>query len=382
MSNPFAENLLTPSSRMFYTAGMMRSAFLCLGNTATIGALVTAVTLAVSCGREPERVNPEYSRVMKQAADHDVSYIDAGDDAGCDFKRDKYDVIILSIDTLRSDRLGCYGHDKPTSPAMDAFAAESVRFENVIAESCWTLPSHMTIFTGLHSPTHAVLSKESVLHERKPILGEILEENGYESYGYTGGGYVAGRYGHDRGFEYYLDEEKHFSKRVDEVIERLEEARSGENPYFLFIHTYHVHEHFKGEYLVPLKYKELFFRQSRRDYLRAPTSDDLIRMSPRPGQVAFLLEQYNAHIRVVDDGFKKLIDYLNERNALEGTIFILLSDHGEEFMEHGSFDHRTLYTENLRVPAIFSAPGLGSRVIEEPVSHVDIMPTLLDMLGI
>lgn len=106
---------------------------------------------------------------------------------------DRPNLVIISLDTLRADRVGAYGYDRPTTPALDALAASSVQFQNVVAESPWTLPSHTTIFSGRYPSSHGVVEELSQIPADLPLLAEQLTENGYRSYAYTDGGFVPRR---------------------------------------------------------------------------------------------------------------------------------------------------------------------------------------------
>src|SRR5690606_29606460 len=116
---------------------------------------------------------------------------------GCSGGREEKppNIILLSIDTLRADRLGAYGYERPTSPTIDALAARGARFDRAFAESPWTLPSHMTMFTGLHPGVHGATAPMAKLRDTIPTLAERLREGGYRTYAHTGGGNVRGRVG-------------------------------------------------------------------------------------------------------------------------------------------------------------------------------------------
>jgi arylsulfatase A-like enzyme len=290
-------------------------------------------------------------------------------------------VILISVDTLRADRLGSYGYDRPTSPAIDRLASRGVRFANAIAESSWTLPSHMSLMTGLHPTTHGLTAyKGQALSEQTPLLAQVVRTAGYRCFAFTGGGFVSDTWGFGRGFEQY---EEDLGKPLDAVLASAKERIAAVPPdarYFLFLHTYAVH----SPYDPPERYALMFRTRSEGDYLSTKLQPDMLnRMKLTSGQVQFVSDQYDADIRAADDHLGDFFSWLEQRDAFRDTIVILLSDHGEELGEHGLIGHgSTLYIEVLRIPLILVAPGITPRVVREPVGLMDVMPTVLDMLGV
>jgi hypothetical protein len=149
-------------------------------------------------------------------------------------------LILISIDTLRADRLGAYGYDRPTSPAMDALALRGVRLETAIAESCWTLPSHVTLLSGLPPALHDVTVPTRKVSADVPLLAEVLRENGFRTIGLTAGRFLAKRFGFDRGFEHFDDDGLSFQRALAEAGNRIAGMDSAER-FFVFIHTYDIH---------------------------------------------------------------------------------------------------------------------------------------------
>jgi arylsulfatase A-like enzyme len=287
-------------------------------------------------------------------------------------------VIIVSIDTLRADRLGSWGYERPTSPTIDVLAANGVRFANAQAEAPWTLPSHMTLMSGLFPFAHGTTSFGRRLSADVPTLAELLQKGGYRTFAYTTGGFVGSVYGFGRGFESYLEELKPFSGLVRLVTKRIESLEPEER-YFVFLQTFQVH----CPYQAGKQYVQQFMTRPPSDHLdtHGKCSRDYLEMDLAPGQIDFLSDMYDAGIRRADAALFKLVAFLHQRRAWRDTVFVLLSDHGDEFGDHGSLGHgSTLYGELLRVPLIILAPGFAPRVVEERVGLVDLMPTLLDLL--
>ena len=299
-----------------------------------------------------------------------------------DYRRSsEYNIILISIDTLRADRLGCYGYKRPTSPTIDALASRGMRFANVIAESSWTLPSHMTMFTGLFPSSHGAVAPRKSINKRIITLTQILKKEGFRTYANTEGGYVNGARGFERGFEIYDDKHKPFIKTIHQAQQWIEQTKSDER-YFVFLHTYSVHCPYKS----PPRYTEMFHINDTEEHddLKGKCGNNYYnRMILNAEQVAFISNEYDAGIRYADDRLKGFVDFLEKRNDLEKTILILISDHGEEFQEHGQIGHeRTLYRECLHVPLIFVAPNLKPGIVQQTVGLVDLMPTILDMTAI
>ncbi|MDH3210881.1 MAG: sulfatase [Myxococcales bacterium] len=290
-------------------------------------------------------------------------------------------LILVSIDTLRADRLGAYGYERNTSPHLDALAARGVRFETVIADSNWTLPAHVTLFTGLPPSFHGVTGPRDKMQTGIPTLTEVLKQHGYRTFGVTGGGFLDGSHGFDRGFDRYGLKPLDLRTALDLVV-RVARQLAPEERYFWFVHTYDVH----CPYHPPPRYARLFDRSPAAD--RIETRDRCGNphyngMALTPGQARFLSDRYDAGIRYADDLLGAFFERLESEGRLRNTIVVVVSDHGEEFLEHGQIGHRnTQFIESLRVPWIMAGPGLERRVVTQPAALADVMPTLLDLLGI
>jgi arylsulfatase A-like enzyme/ankyrin repeat protein len=289
-------------------------------------------------------------------------------------------VILISIDTLRADRLGCYGYDRTTSPSIDRFAARGVRFSRAIAESSWTLPSHMTMMTGLHPSAHGVTSKAKRLSPEIPLLAQVLRGAGYRTYAFTGGGLVGRTWGFDRGFERYEDGMARTFENVLAMARLQIESFAPDERYFLFLHAYDVH----APYDTPDPYASLFRTRPPEDAVDVTlTNQEQNKLRLSAGQIRFLSDQYDAGIRIADDRMGAFFAWLEERGALANTIVLVVSDHGEELGEHGALGHgMKLYIESLHVPMIIVAPGALPGVVDDTVGLADLAPTVLDLLGL
>jgi arylsulfatase A-like enzyme len=297
-------------------------------------------------------------------------------------------VILISIDTLRADHLSCYGYNRNTSPNIDRFAKDGVLFSNVIAQSSWTLPSHMSMLTGLYPTSHGVLSKYTRLDNEILTLGEILQNAGYETGAITDGGLVSQKYGY-HGFHLFEDKGSDFKTR--DRIERthakavtwLRKSRS--NPFFLFLHTYQVHAPYD-----PLSGYDIYSDRRYGGVVGSPTHKlardyDTIKKTMKVEDYQYLIDKYNGEIYYTDHFLGKLFEELRDLELYDNGIIVLTSDHGENFLDHRAYDigHLELYDEVVKVPLIIKASDFSkSQVITVQVESIDIMPTVLELLGI
>ncbi len=296
-------------------------------------------------------------------------------------------VLLISIDTLRADHLGCYGYPRATSPLLDAIAAEGVLFEDVFSPSPWTLPAHGSLLTGLYPSRHGLKSHDDYLPSRIATLASVLSRQGYRTAAVVNSHNLSPRYGLDRGFQEfrYLEESV---DRVEPTTEIVDQAIGwirawGERPFFLFVHSYDVHSDYRS--------RAAFEAQFAGPYQGVVDGSTAQLISAREGKLtletkdaAHLVDLYDAGIRQMDEELGRLISFLREERRLEDTLLVITSDHGEEFLERGGVLHgRTQFQEVVRVPLILRGPGLprGQR-IESTVSLLDVMPTVLALAGI
>jgi arylsulfatase A-like enzyme len=284
--------------------------------------------------------------------------------------RDDVNVVFVVIDTLRADRLGCYGHDRPTSRFLDSLAAGGIRFARVEAGSSWTKCSMASLWTGMDPTRTGVLRFSQALPEQALLPAEILRDAGFTTAGIYRNGWVAGNFGFAQGFDDYLRpgtgrDPSRFERRpgahligTDESVTRSALAfldSSGHERFLLYLHYMDVHQYaFDGTAA------EEGFGTTYRD-------------------------NYDSALHWVDRNVGALLEGLEQRDLLRRTIVVVTSDHGEGFSEHGVEGHaRTLHTEVTRVPWLISLPfQLPSPVVVEPrVRNVDVWPTLLDVLGL
>jgi arylsulfatase A-like enzyme len=314
--------------------------------------------------------------------------------AGCggpatDSGEQPLNVVLISIDSLRADHLGCYGYDRETSPAIDALARDGVLFEQVVSQAPWTLPSHASLMTSLYGRTHQTNDVSRRLPADIPTLASVLAEAGYSTRAIVAGTFMQSRFGLDSGFQIYDDtlarvthRRSHESVTSPTTHERaLELLNSAPEPFFLFLHYWDVHY----DYIPPDPYDTMFDP----DYSGPVTSSRFmknraIHPGMDPADLAHIVALYDGEIRWVDEHIDMLLDSLHARGLDERTIVVLTSDHGDEFFEHGERGHsHSLYEELVRVPLIMRVPGAeGGRRVRERVELIDVMPTVLELAGV
>lgn len=297
-------------------------------------------------------------------------------------------LILVSLDALRTDHLSLSGYPRETSPFLDAVAANGAHFPQAIVNTHGTPPSHTTLLTGLHQRTHRVsippypgMHWAHVAPAELVTLPERLAERGYTSLAVTGGGLLSARFGLDQGFAVFDDEPRDVAQAAARLLEHLDAHTDPPGPRFLFFHTYEIH----SPYLPPPEYAARFPAPAS-DLV--PLSENLVPLQERadtlrPEDLAFLRARYDAGIRYTDDVMRGLFAELARRGILENALVLITSDHGEEFGEHGGLLHRgLLYDELLRVPLILAGPGVRRGPDPRLASSIDVTPTLLGAAGI
>lgn len=309
-----------------------------------------------------------------------------------DPSRPRRNVVLISLDSLRADHVGAYGYSRDTSPNFDRFAKEGVLFRNAFATSPWTLPTHMTMFTGRSQLSHGVAEDTRILSTAIPTLGQIFQAAGYSTAGFVSGPYLAGHYGYKRGMETYIDLSEAYGKGPEaraavlspEINTRALDwlDQNGDKPFFLFLHYFDIHY----DFVPPPPYDTMFDP----DYTGTMDGRRFIeRKDVHPGMDKRDLDHiralYDGEIRFTDAHVGRILDRLREKGRFEDTVVMILADHGDEFFEHGNKGHhRTVYDEVLHIPFALRLPdgtGAGTSV-DAQVSLIDVLPTLLDAAGL
>ena len=286
-------------------------------------------------------------------------------------------VVLISVDTLRADHVGAYGYARPTTPNIDALAGRGIVFENAIAQSSWTRPAHMSIFTGLHPREHGfvALRDSRRLEPEVPTIASVLAKNGWATAGFSGGVNMAASFGFGQGFEVYRNNGKYFRDNFEDARYWLDHNQ--QRRFFLFFHGYDAHTPYHSD-SIDRRAVGLTDPPPRRAMRRVCRKG-----KPTPKMDAYI-DEYDAAVHRADRYVGKLIADLERRGLLSRTIIVVLSDHGEEFLEHGRCFHvSTLHREVLQVPLIVVAPGLAPRRVKTLVpASVTVAPTLMQLVGI
>jgi arylsulfatase A-like enzyme/Tfp pilus assembly protein PilF len=275
-------------------------------------------------------------------------------------------VVLITIDTLRSDRVSSYGSDLVDTPNIDGFASEGVLFSNAASTVPFTLPAHSSILTGLYPPGHGV--RENVgytLDPSIPTLAEVLSDGGWNTAGFVSAFVLDGRWGIDRGFDHYFDDfdladfdtpnlgsvQRSGDVTIAEAVRWLD-GRPRDASFFLWLHLYDPHD----PYTPPEPFKSQYPNR------------------PYDGEVAY-----------TDSLIGEFRQALEERGLLASSLVILTADHGEGLGDHGEGQHGFfVYDTTIHVSLIVRPPTAadGGRVVDSAVSHVDIFPTILDAVGL
>jgi arylsulfatase A-like enzyme len=283
-------------------------------------------------------------------------------------------VLLYLVDTLRRDRLGCYGYSRAVSPNIDAFAAESTLFVNTVGQSSWTKPSVASIFSGIWPPALGTISWKQKLPGEIETLAESLQTAGYRTAAFVTNPNVVKAFGFDQGFDDFTRKLKRPSDVVNEMVLEWLDQRTEDRPFFLYVHTMDPH----APYSPPEPFRQRF----------APQADAMPSWSPRwkwPLEVLpFFQDLYDGEVAFNDHSFGNLLHNLEARGLYDEMLIVFVSDHGEEFREHGRWRHgANLHAETLNFPLIIRYPGQQEgRRVEELAQHIDLMPTILDYLGL
>ncbi len=320
----------------------------------------------------------------------------------------KLTILVVSLDTTRPDHLTPYGYDRDTTPTLARLAREGTIFTNARSTTSWTLPAHMSLFTGMPPDLHNVVIDFQRLDGARRSMGEIFKEADFRTVGLYTAPYVHSRFGFDRGFDFY-EQATQYPMAYDLPLEQLDEqlgARerlshlevsskrlAGRAKFFLmgsprprnlmFMHFFDPHYDFRA----PPRIVDMFVDPAYAGAVNGNnvTGNDLVHADMPSEDLAHLASLYDAELRWVDENLATVIRTLEEEGFAGDTIVAVVSDHGEEFFEDGRFGHRmSLRDEVLRIPLLFWGPGIipEGRVVEDDVAIYDVLPTLMDYADI
>lgn len=302
--------------------------------------------------------------------------------------KQKLNLVVISVDTLRADHLSCYGYPKKNTPNIDLLAEKSIRFEYAFTSIPSTLPAHASLFTSLYPHQLASRRNGEVIPKDATLLAEILKEKGYDTGAVVSASVLDGGFGLDQGFMIYDDVSRRKNRTAGETLVQVKawlDQRS-KKPFFLFAHLFDPHTYYDAP-------KEFYG-----DFIpgggRIPPFRSFLKKKQKfnPEKIKDSLAGYDAEIAYADWAVGEILKHLETLKFSHNTLVAFVSDHGEALDElihtenfafgHGGF----LYPYIVRIPLILHIPGMDNKhqpaVIDTPVSIIDVMPTVLDLLKI
>jgi choline-sulfatase len=270
-------------------------------------------------------------------------------------------LVVVTVDTLRADRLGCYGYAKGETPNIDRLAGSGVVFENAVTHAPLTAPSHASMFTGMYPTVHKVRDTGGfVLPEPSNTLAEALQQQGWETAAFVGASVLKKGFGFGQGFGVYDDRmpkqanqaasefpERRAGEVVDRAIEWLD--KQGNKRFFLWVHVFDPHSPYDP---------------------------------PAPFQERYAGRAYDGEIAYTDRELGRLFDRVSKFGGAENTLIAVLSDHGESLSDHGEFTHGVfLYDSTVRIAFVLSGGGVPKMRVKQQVRAIDLTPTVLGLLG-
>jgi len=314
-------------------------------------------------------------------------------------------VIVLALDTLRADHLSCYGYARETSPTLDALAGEGILFENALTNTAHTGPTFTTIYTGQYPFTHGIVSTlhahpnepDQLLDDEAPTLPEVLRRHGYLTAAFDNLMIWGSHPSHfARGYDYYvhtLSPSAEFCAAVlaehvnARLIPWIESVAGQHQPFFLFVHYWDPHQ----PYNQPEPYRTCHAASPSHDPITTP---DGRTYTPRWGWEERLTERsreridlYDGEITYVDEQVRRVLETLKGARIYDETAVFVTADHGEDMEEHNApFEHREPYETTVHVPLIVKPsadwPAAAPPRVKSQVGHIDLMPSILDLLGV
>jgi len=297
--------------------------------------------------------------------------------------------VVIVLDAVRYDHTSLYGYPRRTTPALEQLALDARVFRNAYSTTSWTLPAHVSLFSGKDLLGHGVIGPRDRIQERYPLLAEVFQQNGFFTAAFTGGGFVDDRFGFHRGFQVYSNKPggvflKDSSERVLTHFKSFAEASWGED-LFVFLHTYQAH----APYKFPGRFKGAINPELRSNligpvnFLSSKRSAWFKPLDPAERQE--LVDTYDTSIYYADQALiAGVVGFLKEKKAYERATIVVASDHGEEFYDHGGWEHgHSLYNELIRIPLVIKYPeNRGSGTDASLTSIADIPRLLLQGSGL
>jgi arylsulfatase A-like enzyme len=292
-------------------------------------------------------------------------------------------IVLIVIDTVRADHVGCYGYERNTTPNIDAVARHALVFKNAISAASWTTPSVAALLSSQYPSTMGIHDKPAKLNTEYSLLAEVLKKHGYRTHGIVSFSYLSNRLGFGRGFDEY-DERSH--RGHGGVVSPLVTTKAVKflkslptQPFFLFVHNFDPHYSYilHDQYNYVPKYEGKVKSGQIIDTLRE------MRPSMSPEDIRYMVNLFDSELAYTDMFVDKILQELKRQKLYDDAIIVITADHGEEFMDRGWIGHTaTLYQELIHVPLLIKLPTNRPGVVDAQVALIDVMPTLLSHLGL
>ncbi|MCH8242015.1 MAG: sulfatase [Planctomycetes bacterium] len=304
----------------------------------------------------------------------------------------KPNIILITLESIRTDHVGHFGYDRDTTPAFDELSRQGITFTQANAVTSWTLPSHASMFTGLYPSAHQVVTIRDRLDDDYTTAAELLRDSGYQTAGFISGPFLRKVHNLQQGFDTYDDSfanVDHWASHEDITNPGMEKAltaflkngRHPDKPFFLFLYFWDPH----FDYIPPSPYDKMFVPSDAvpidvRRYEHQTTVNKNITKS----QLAYVVSQYDGEIRCTDAVLGRLWSLLKKLDLWDTTAVIVTADHGEDFFERGKKGHKNdIFAQSIRVPLVIKPPGhTKPRRDERITSLVDLFPTICDLAGV
>lgn len=313
--------------------------------------------------------------------------------SGCQSPSRPPNVVLVVVDTSRADHWSCYGYPQTTTPRIDAFAREAIRFTHAYSTSTWTLPAHASLFTGLYPVVHQATQEHLQLDDRFETLAELLHAHGYATAAFSGNPWVSRSTHLNRGFDLMEEmwgrpearEDGSFPHATNRLVFDWLQRKEPQQPVFLFIN--YIEPHFPYE--APRAYETRFVAPdvsiAERTQAAVRWTDWYLHPQPfTPRLAALRTALYDAEIAYADAIVGELLDGLRRAGIYDESLIVITSDHGENLADHGHVDHVfSLYNSTVRVPLLMRLPQQrkAGTVREDPVQLTDVFATILTATG-
>ncbi len=293
-------------------------------------------------------------------------------------------LLLISLDTMTPARMSLYGHDRANTPTLERLAKHAVTFRKAYSTSSWTLPAHASMLTGLYPTSIAPDATDRRLYKASTLLAEMFASKGHRTGAVVGGGFVSDELGASDGFESFQER-----AGVRAALEWIDAHR--DEPFFFFFHTYSAHSPYNdrryAESIEPGRLAGLYAGGTKEERTRLHNMVHTGRPKLDAEEKEYVLALYDGGIARADAMVGALLDGLSAMGLADDTAIVVTSDHGEEFWQHtarGAAHGHTLHGELLQVPLLWYEPGLhrGQAAVDEPVSLVDIAPTIISRFGL